>query len=94
MNLRIQLPPTGHNAHVKDIVVSGTAIAQIFLYLGQVQAKEPRQQQHETIATSKPKRNTKRPARLNDTMTCASSIAIDDVPTIYSEAVRDSENEK
>ncbi|GKD01224.1 retrovirus-related pol polyprotein from transposon TNT 1-94 [Tanacetum coccineum] len=39
----------------------------------EVQAKEPRQQQHESIATSKPKRNTKRPARLNDTVACASS---------------------
>nr|GEX44144.1 retrovirus-related Pol polyprotein from transposon TNT 1-94 [Tanacetum cinerariifolium] len=61
---------------------------------GEVQAKEPRQQQHESIATSKPKRNTKRPARLNDTVACASSIPADDVPTTYSEAVRDSENEK
>nr|GEX12139.1 retrovirus-related Pol polyprotein from transposon TNT 1-94 [Tanacetum cinerariifolium] len=59
-----------------------------------VQSEEPRQQQHESIATSKPKRNTKRPARLNDTVACASSIAVDDVPTTYSEAVRDSENEK
>nr|GFB24585.1 hypothetical protein [Tanacetum cinerariifolium] len=32
-NLQIQLPPTGHNAHVEDIVVSRTAIARIFLYL-------------------------------------------------------------
>nr|GEV23969.1 reverse transcriptase domain-containing protein [Tanacetum cinerariifolium] len=30
----IQLPPTGHNAHVEDIVVSGTAIVRIFLYQG------------------------------------------------------------
>ncbi|GJT56454.1 retrovirus-related pol polyprotein from transposon TNT 1-94 [Tanacetum coccineum] len=30
----------------------------------EVQAEEPRQQQHESIATSKPKRNTKRPAPL------------------------------
>nr|GEZ42848.1 retrovirus-related Pol polyprotein from transposon TNT 1-94 [Tanacetum cinerariifolium] len=60
----------------------------------EVQAKEPRQQQHESIATSKPKRNTKRPARLNDTVACASSIPADDVPTTYSEAVRDSKNEK
>ncbi|GJV12795.1 retrovirus-related pol polyprotein from transposon TNT 1-94 [Tanacetum coccineum] len=60
----------------------------------EVQAEEPRQQQHESIATSKPKRNTKRPARLNDTVACASSIAGDDVPTTYSKAVRDSENEK
>nr|GEZ42342.1 protein enhanced disease resistance 2-like [Tanacetum cinerariifolium] len=27
----IQLPPIGHNARVEDIVVSGTAIARIFL---------------------------------------------------------------
>ncbi|GJU65558.1 retrovirus-related pol polyprotein from transposon TNT 1-94 [Tanacetum coccineum] len=60
----------------------------------EVQAEEPRQQQHESIATSKPKRNTKRPVRLNDTVACASSIAADDVPTTYSEAVRDSEKEK
>ncbi|GKF35706.1 hypothetical protein Tco_0112464 [Tanacetum coccineum] len=60
----------------------------------EVQAEEPRQQQHESIATSKPKRNTKRLARLNDTVACASSVAADDVPTTYSEAVRDSENEK
>ncbi|GKB20815.1 retrovirus-related pol polyprotein from transposon TNT 1-94 [Tanacetum coccineum] len=40
----------------------------------EVQAEEPRQQQHESIATSKPKRNTKRHARLNDTVACASSI--------------------
>nr|GFB05041.1 hypothetical protein [Tanacetum cinerariifolium] len=33
-NLRIQLPPSGHSAHVEDIVVSETAIAQIFLYPG------------------------------------------------------------
>nr|GEW75946.1 hypothetical protein [Tanacetum cinerariifolium] len=33
-NLRIQLPPTSHNAHVEDIVVSRTAIARIFLYPG------------------------------------------------------------
>ncbi|GJX50460.1 retrovirus-related pol polyprotein from transposon TNT 1-94 [Tanacetum coccineum] len=59
----------------------------------EVQAEEPRQQQPESIATSKPKRNTKRPARLNDTMTYASSIAADDVPTTYSEAVRDVKNE-
>ncbi|GJR88937.1 retrovirus-related pol polyprotein from transposon TNT 1-94 [Tanacetum coccineum] len=55
----------------------------------EVQAKEPRQQQHESIAISKPKRNTKRPARLNDTVACASSIAADDVPTTYSEAIQD-----
>nr|GEW15868.1 hypothetical protein [Tanacetum cinerariifolium] len=30
-NLRIQLPPTEHSAHVKDIVASRTTIAQIFL---------------------------------------------------------------
>nr|GEY06995.1 retrotransposon protein, putative, Ty1-copia subclass [Tanacetum cinerariifolium] len=40
------------------------------------------------------KRDTKRPARLNDTMACASLITADDVPTTYSEVVRDSENEK
>nr|GEZ89780.1 reverse transcriptase domain-containing protein [Tanacetum cinerariifolium] len=34
-NFRIQLPPTRHNAHVEDIVVFETAIARIFLYLGQ-----------------------------------------------------------
>nr|GFD37651.1 hypothetical protein [Tanacetum cinerariifolium] len=33
-------------------------------------------------------------ARVNDTVACASSIAVDDVPTTYSEAVRDLENEK
>ncbi|GJT27796.1 retrovirus-related pol polyprotein from transposon TNT 1-94 [Tanacetum coccineum] len=60
----------------------------------EVQAKKPRQQQHESITTSKLKRNPKRHARLNDTMACASSIAADDVPTTYSEAVQDSENEK
>nr|GEW24200.1 retrovirus-related Pol polyprotein from transposon TNT 1-94 [Tanacetum cinerariifolium] len=52
----------------------------------EVQTNEPLQQQHESIATSKPKRNTKRPARLNDTVACASSTAADDVPTTYSEA--------
>nr|GFA02876.1 hypothetical protein [Tanacetum cinerariifolium] len=30
-NLRIQLPPTEHSAHVKDIVAFGTAIARIYL---------------------------------------------------------------
>nr|GFB85698.1 retrovirus-related Pol polyprotein from transposon TNT 1-94 [Tanacetum cinerariifolium] len=60
----------------------------------EVQDKEPQQQQHELIATSKPKRNTKSHARLNDTVACASLIAADDVPTTYSEAARDSENEK
>ncbi|GJX78317.1 retrovirus-related pol polyprotein from transposon TNT 1-94 [Tanacetum coccineum] len=60
----------------------------------EVQAEEPRQQQHESIATSKLKRNTKRRARLNDTVACASLIAVDDVLSTYSEAVRDSENEK
>nr|GEZ59904.1 retrovirus-related Pol polyprotein from transposon TNT 1-94 [Tanacetum cinerariifolium] len=58
------------------------------------QSEEPRQQQHESVATSKPKRNTKRHNRFNDTVACASSIAVDDVPTTYSEAVRDLENEK
>ncbi|GJT56509.1 retrovirus-related pol polyprotein from transposon TNT 1-94 [Tanacetum coccineum] len=53
----------------------------------EVQTKEPRQQQHESIATSKPKRNTKRPARLNDTVACTSPIAVDDVPTTYSKAL-------
>ncbi|GJY01275.1 retrovirus-related pol polyprotein from transposon TNT 1-94, partial [Tanacetum coccineum] len=42
----------------------------------------------------KPKRNTEMHAHLNDTVACVSSIAADDVPTTYSEAVRDSENEK
>ncbi|GJV34727.1 retrovirus-related pol polyprotein from transposon TNT 1-94 [Tanacetum coccineum] len=60
----------------------------------EVQTEEPRQQQHESIATSKPKRNTKMPARLNDTVACASSIADDDVPPTYSKAIRDLENEK
>nr|GEV19068.1 retrovirus-related Pol polyprotein from transposon TNT 1-94 [Tanacetum cinerariifolium] len=60
----------------------------------EVQAEEPRQQQHESIATSKPKRNTKRHARFNDMVACASSIAADDVSTTYSKAVRDLENEK
>nr|GEU76321.1 retrovirus-related Pol polyprotein from transposon TNT 1-94 [Tanacetum cinerariifolium] len=53
----------------------------------------PKKQQHESIATSKPKRNAKRPTHLNDTVACASSIAADDVPTTCSKAVRDSENE-
>nr|GEY72248.1 retrovirus-related Pol polyprotein from transposon TNT 1-94 [Tanacetum cinerariifolium] len=52
----------------------------------EVQTEEPRQQQHESITTSKPKRNTKRHARLNDTVACASSVATDDVLTTYSEA--------
>ncbi|GJW86312.1 retrotransposon protein, putative, ty1-copia subclass [Tanacetum coccineum] len=60
----------------------------------EVQAEEPQEQQHESITTSKPKRNTKRPACLNDMVACTSSIATDDVPTTYSEAVEDSENEK
>nr|GEU96357.1 retrovirus-related Pol polyprotein from transposon TNT 1-94 [Tanacetum cinerariifolium] len=53
----------------------------------EVQTNEPLQQQHESIVTSKPKRNTKRPTRLNDTVACSSSIATDDVPTTYYEAV-------
>ncbi|GJT62118.1 retrovirus-related pol polyprotein from transposon TNT 1-94 [Tanacetum coccineum] len=52
----------------------------------EVQTKEPPQQQHESIATNKPKRNTKRHDRLNDTVACASLIVADDVPTTYSEA--------
>nr|GEX26332.1 retrovirus-related Pol polyprotein from transposon TNT 1-94 [Tanacetum cinerariifolium] len=60
----------------------------------EVQTKEPPHQQHESITTSKPKRNTKRPAHLDDTVAYASSIVADDVPTTYSEAVRDSKNEK
>nr|GEW32659.1 retrovirus-related Pol polyprotein from transposon TNT 1-94 [Tanacetum cinerariifolium] len=52
----------------------------------EVQTEEPQQQQHESITTSKPKRNTKRPARLNDTVACASSITTNDVLTTYSEA--------
>ncbi|GJV64845.1 retrovirus-related pol polyprotein from transposon TNT 1-94 [Tanacetum coccineum] len=51
----------------------------------EVQTNGPLQQQHESIATSKPKRNTKRPARLNDIVACASLIATDDVLTTYSE---------
>ncbi|GKB30064.1 retrovirus-related pol polyprotein from transposon TNT 1-94 [Tanacetum coccineum] len=51
----------------------------------EVQAKEPRQQQHESMVC-KPKRNTIG-CPLNDTMACASSIAADDVPTTYSEAL-------
>ncbi|PWA59050.1 Retrovirus-related Pol polyprotein from transposon TNT 1-94 [Artemisia annua] len=51
----------------------------------EVQTEEPPQQQHKSIATSKPKRNTKRPARLNDMVACA--FAADDVPTTYSERV-------
>ncbi|GJT27804.1 transposable element [Tanacetum coccineum] len=54
----------------------------------------PKKQQHESVTTSKPKRNPKRPARLNDTVACTSLIVADDVPTTYSESVRDSENEK
>nr|GEZ04133.1 retrovirus-related Pol polyprotein from transposon TNT 1-94 [Tanacetum cinerariifolium] len=60
----------------------------------EVQTNEPLQQQHESIATSKPKKNTKRPARLNDIVAFASSITADDVPITYSEAVRDSKKEK
>nr|GFB25837.1 retrovirus-related Pol polyprotein from transposon TNT 1-94 [Tanacetum cinerariifolium] len=60
----------------------------------EVQTKEPPHQQHESIVTNKPKRNTKRPARLNDTVAYASLIIADDVPTTYSEVVRDSKNEK
>nr|GEU36569.1 retrovirus-related Pol polyprotein from transposon TNT 1-94 [Tanacetum cinerariifolium] len=59
----------------------------------EVQTNEPLQQQHELIATNKPKRNIKRPARLNDTVACASLIAAD-VPTTYLEAIRDSKKEK
>nr|GEY78174.1 Gag_pre-integrs domain-containing protein [Tanacetum cinerariifolium] len=51
-------------------------------------------QRERSLAEIKPKRNTKRRARLNDMVVCASSIAIDDVPTTYSEAVRDLENKK
>ncbi|GJS48326.1 retrovirus-related pol polyprotein from transposon TNT 1-94 [Tanacetum coccineum] len=53
----------------------------------EVKTTKPPQQQHESITTNKSKRNTKRPARLNDTVACASSIVADDVPTTYSEAV-------
>lgn len=48
-------------------------------------------QQRESIATSKPKRTIKKPARFVDMVACASSIAADDVPTTYTEAVRNSE---
>ncbi|GJU57696.1 transposable element [Tanacetum coccineum] len=46
-----------------------------------------KKQQHESITTSKLKRNPKRHARLNDTVAYASSITVDDVPMTYSEAL-------
>ncbi|GJR75321.1 retrovirus-related pol polyprotein from transposon TNT 1-94 [Tanacetum coccineum] len=73
--------------HYKGRTVAGTvaAVTDGDYEEEEVQAEEPRQQQHESIDTSKPKRNTKRHARLNDKVACASSIAADDIPTTYSE---------
>ncbi|GJT41033.1 hypothetical protein Tco_1119196 [Tanacetum coccineum] len=62
--------------------------------LDETPKREPQHQQHESIATSKIRRNVKRPTRLNDTVACASSIAADDVPTTYFKVTRGSKEEK
>ncbi|KAK4426317.1 hypothetical protein Salat_1400200 [Sesamum alatum] len=45
-------------------------------------------QQHEPIATSKPKRIIRKLARFVDMVACACSIATDDIPITYTEAVK------
>ncbi|KAH0645603.1 hypothetical protein KY284_033487 [Solanum tuberosum] len=60
---------------------------------GEVPSQEP-QPQLESIATSKPKRTIRKPARLIDVVACADSIAADDIPTTYKDAVQSSEKDK
>ena len=60
---------------------------------GEVPSQEP-PQQHESIATDRPKRAIKRPARYDDMVAYALEIAADNVPTTYNEAVKSSEAQK
>ncbi|KAL0446163.1 UNVERIFIED_CONTAM: Retrovirus-related Pol polyprotein from transposon TNT 1-94 [Sesamum latifolium] len=50
--------------------------------------------QHESIALCKLKRTIRKPARFVDMVACASSIATDDIPITYNEAVKSSEKDK
>jgi len=59
----------------------------------EVPTQEPPQQQ-ESIATGRPRREIRKPARFIDMVAYASPIVNDDVPTTYNEAVQSSENEK
>ena len=52
------------------------------------------QQQHESIAINKPRREIRRLARYNDTMAYALSIVDDDAPSTHKEAVMCSEANK
>ncbi|KAH0645930.1 hypothetical protein KY284_033814 [Solanum tuberosum] len=60
---------------------------------GEVPSQEP-QPQLESITTSKPKRTIRKPARLIYMVACADSIAADDIPTTYKDAVQSSEEDK
>ena len=59
----------------------------------EVLSQEP-QPQLESIATGKPKRTIRKPARLIAMVACADSIAADDIPTTYKDAVQSSEEDK
>ena len=51
-------------------------------------------QQHESIATDRPRRTIKRPARYDDMVAYALQIVADNVPTTYAEAIISSEAQK
>ena len=59
----------------------------------EVPYQEP-QPQLESIAIGKPKRTIRKPARLIDMVTCSDSIAADDIPTTYKDAVQSSIEDK
>ena len=52
------------------------------------------QPQLESIGIGKPKRTIRKPARLIDIVACADSIAADDIPTTYKDAVQSSIEDK
>ena len=79
---KIIFPTQGSNEETtEDFPLKGESVEE------EVPYQEP-QPQLESIATGKPKRTLRKPARLIDMVACADSIAADDIPTTHEDAVQ------
>uniref|UniRef100_A0A3Q7GJ81 Reverse transcriptase Ty1/copia-type domain-containing protein n=1 Tax=Solanum lycopersicum TaxID=4081 RepID=A0A3Q7GJ81_SOLLC len=85
---KIIFPTQGSNEETtEDFPLEGEPVEE------EVPYQEP-QPQLESIATSKPKRTIRKPARFIDMVACADSIVVDDISATYKDAVQSSKEDK
>ena len=81
-------PVQGADGKTKDFPVEEKELVE-----REVSTHEPRQQ-HESIATSKPKRTIRKPTRFEDMVACATLVVANDIPSTYKGATQSSEKDK